>query len=84
MTSLSSELRKVNAPRRGLQRVEAAVYVGISPTKFDELVADGRMPRAKRIDGRRVWDIRKLDVYYDALPDEAVEGESAVNPWDED
>lgn len=83
MTSQSAELRKINAPRRGLQRVEAAVYVGISPTKFDELVADGRMPRPKRIDGRRVWDIRRLDVAYDALPDEAGEGDAGCNPWDD-
>lgn len=83
MTSQPADLRKINAPRRGLQRVEAAVYVGISPTKFDELVADGRMPRPKRIDGRRVWDIRALDVAYDALPDEEGKGDAGRNPWDD-
>lgn len=36
--------RVVTSPRRGLRREEAARYVGISPTKFDELVTDGRMP----------------------------------------
>lgn len=30
-------------PRRGLSRVEAAMYIGISPSKFDELRRDGRM-----------------------------------------
>jgi hypothetical protein len=39
-----SEIRPV--PRRGLSRSEAAMYVGISAAKFDELVADGRMPAA--------------------------------------
>jgi len=44
------------------------MYIGISPNKFDEMVEDGRMPRAIGIDRRKVWDIRKLDVAFDALP----------------
>ena len=66
--------------RRGLSRVESAEYVGISPSKFDQLVIDGRMPAAKRIDGRRVWDVRTLDLAFDALPGE---GEGERNEWDE-
>ena len=31
-------------PRRGLSRVEAAMYLGISPSKFDELRRDHRGP----------------------------------------
>jgi hypothetical protein len=61
-----SEVRPV--PRRGLCREEAAMYVGIGPGKFDQLVDDGRMPRSLRIDGRKVWDIRELDLAFDALP----------------
>jgi hypothetical protein len=57
-------------PRRGLSRVEAAMYIGVSPNKFDELVHDGRMPGPKRIDGRKIWDVRDLDVAFDALPSE--------------
>jgi integrase len=41
-------------PRRGLSRTEAAMYLGISPSKFDELVDDGRMPRPRMIDCRKV------------------------------
>ncbi|MBA4220204.1 MAG: hypothetical protein C0458_05680 [Methylobacterium sp.] len=55
------------APRRGLSCVEAADYIGVSVTKFLELVASDRMPPAKRIDGRRIWDIRKLDQAFDAI-----------------
>ena len=66
MTRALSEVRPV--PRRGLSRDEAAMYVGISAAKFDQLVADGRMPRARRIDGRMVWDVRELDLYFDDLP----------------
>jgi hypothetical protein len=57
-------------PRRGLSRLGAAAYIGVSPGKFDELVRDGRMPAPKRIDGRKVWDIQNLDLAFDALPDE--------------
>jgi predicted DNA-binding transcriptional regulator AlpA len=55
-------------PKRGLSRAEAAQYVGIGSTKFDELVATGRMPKPKRIDSRKVWDIQELDMAFDALP----------------
>jgi predicted DNA-binding transcriptional regulator AlpA len=55
-------------PRRGLSREEAAMYVGISPSKFDEMVRDGRMPGAVRIDARKVWDVRSVDLAFDSLP----------------
>ena len=71
-----SDIRPV--PRRGLSRDEAAMYVGVSAGKFDELVSDGRMPRPVRIDGRKVWDIRSLDVAFDALPKDNAE----ANSWD--
>lgn len=52
---------------RGLSREEAARYVGVGPTKFDELVADRRMPRPKRIDGRVVWDRLALDAAFSEI-----------------
>jgi predicted DNA-binding transcriptional regulator AlpA len=63
-------LREVSVPRRGLRREEAAVYVGISPSKFDQLVKDERMPRPKRVDGLAVWDKHALDYAFDALPED--------------
>ena len=56
--------------RCGLSRVEAAIYIGIGVTKFDALVAIGVMPKPKRIDHRRVWDILELDLAFNGLPDE--------------
>jgi predicted DNA-binding transcriptional regulator AlpA len=68
-------------PRRGLSRVEAAQYIGIGTSKFDAMVADGRMPVAKRIDGRKVWDMHALDLAFDALPtDDTFQGR---NTWDD-
>jgi hypothetical protein len=71
-----SDIRPV--PRRGLSRDEAAMYIGISPTKFDELVADGRMPVPVKIDNRKIWDIRRLDLAFDALSME----DRSSNSWD--
>lgn len=55
-------------PRRGLDLLEAAVYVRVSPNKFTALMDAGRMPQPRIIDGVRVWDVRELDIYFDALP----------------
>ncbi len=57
-------------PRRGLSRDEAAMYIGISASKFDELVRDGRMPGPKQIDGRKLWDVHAPDLAFDSLPDD--------------
>jgi predicted DNA-binding transcriptional regulator AlpA len=69
----------VRNPCRGLRREAAARFIGVSPSKFDQLVTDGRMPKPIRIDGRRVWDLRQLDVAFDALSDH-----NETNPWDMD
>jgi predicted DNA-binding transcriptional regulator AlpA len=65
---------------RGLSRVEAAIYVGVSPSLFDIMVKDRRMPGPKRINSRAVWDRYELDGAFEALPDE---GQPKINPWDE-
>lgn len=57
---------------RGMSREDAARYVGVGITKFDEMVADGRMPKPKRIDGRVVWDRLRLDAAFSDLPEERV------------
>lgn len=53
---------------RGLSRETAAEYIDVSPTKFDEMVRDGRMPKPKQIDARRVWDRVKIDKAFSSLP----------------
>jgi predicted DNA-binding transcriptional regulator AlpA len=57
--------------------VEAAAYVGVSPSLFDTMVKDGRMPGPKRVNSRCVWDRRRVDLAFEALPDE-----DGPNPWD--
>lgn len=75
---LNSHFRRMNAPRRGLHREEAAAYVAVSPTKFDELVKDGRMPKPKKIDARKVWDLWEIDTHFTKLS-----SEGDINPFDE-
>ena len=62
-------------PRRGLSRVEAAIYLGISPSKFDELRRDGRVGPAKVLDGRKLYAVEMLDEFFNALPDETHHGD---------
>ena len=50
----------------------------MSPSLFDEMVGDGRMPGPKRINTRTVWDRIELDEAFAALPCEAEK-----NPLDE-
>lgn len=64
---------------RGLRREESAMYVGVSTSKFDEMVADGRMPKPKLIDSRRVWDLHQLDMAFEVLPGGS---DTIDNPWD--
>lgn len=58
-------------PPRGLNREEAARYIGVSPTKFDQLVNQRRMPKPKRVDARVIWDRIALDLAFSDLPDES-------------
>ncbi len=56
------------APRL-ISREAAAAYVSVSPTVFDAMVKDGRMPRPRLLGGRRkAWDVRALDMAVDNLP----------------
>lgn len=72
----------LSLPPRGLSRVEAAAYVGVSPSLFDQMVKDRRMPSPKRINARTVWDRLGLDAAFMALPDDGPsEAVPAHDPW---
>jgi hypothetical protein len=75
----SSLVARIAVPRRGLSREEAALYLGISATKFDEMRKDGRVRPPKLIDSRKVWDIGGLDEAFDALPDDGLD--QAEGEW---
>lgn len=64
------DILPLSLPPRGLSRTEAAAYVGVSTTLFDEMVKDGRMPRPKQVNSRTVWDRRRVDLAFDALDEQ--------------
>jgi hypothetical protein len=64
----AAHTRITSCPRRGLSRLESALYWGISPTKFDQLRKEGRVPSPRLIDGRKVWDVRELDLAFEEFP----------------
>jgi hypothetical protein len=56
-------------PPLGMDRDEAARYVGVGATLFDQMVADGIMPAAKRYRGRVMWNRVALEMAFADLPD---------------
>ena len=70
MSTFKEADQPIALPRRGLSVIDASTYVGVSRSKFLELVSDGRMPEPLRLDRRRIWDIRELDAAFDNLRDQ--------------
>jgi hypothetical protein len=65
-----TEVRSRLPIRRGLGAEEAAIYVGVGATLFRAMVSDGRMPRPRLINARRLWDVDELDAAFKSLPRE--------------
>ena len=76
--ALPVDILPPSLPPRGLSRVQAAAYVGVSPTLFDAMVSDGSMPKPKRYHTRTIWDRANIDEAFAALP-----GDGKGNPWDD-
>lgn len=70
MTKALSQFRGATMPRRGLSRDESAMYLGVGVGTFDELRAAGKVAPPRVIGNRKLWDIRDLDIAFDALPRE--------------
>lgn len=62
-------------PPIGLRREVAAAYIDVSPTKFDQMVKDGRMPKPKQIDTRRVWSRIEIEQAFARLSGGAEDGQ---------
>lgn len=65
-----NRMETIAYPPRGLSREEAARYIGVGTTKFDQLVEKRLMPRPKRIDGRVIWDRLAVDAAFSDLPED--------------
>ena len=75
-------------PPVGISREQAAAFIGIGATLFDRLVRTGKMPDARVIEGRLVWDVFELASAFRALPHRSESiivvdpGHQVENPWD--
>lgn len=65
-----SEPDSIPYPPRGLNREEAARYVGVGTSTFDKLIEEGRMPRPLRIGKRVVWDRLKVEAAFADLDED--------------
>ncbi|WP_244488066.1 hypothetical protein [Aureimonas sp. Leaf454] len=52
----------------GLSRPNAAAHVGMVISLFDKLVADGRMPRPCKAEGRLIWRRLEIEKAFSELP----------------
>jgi hypothetical protein len=82
MSQALSKIRATSLPRRGLSREESAMYLGVSAGLLDRMRAEGLIGPPRLSGGRKLWDIRELDMVFDALP---LEGASTApdNTWDD-
>jgi len=67
---------------RGLQKFDAATYVGCGVSKFEEMVSKGTMPKPRLIGNRRVWDTIELGEKFEELPRHKADNDD-TNDWDE-
>ena len=67
MTVAKGQALPLSLAPRGLSRQQAAEYVGLSASSFDQLVATRLMPKPKRIGGRVIWDRLAVDEAFSAL-----------------
>lgn len=64
---------------RALPAPESAAYLGLGETKFHQMVTDGRMPKPRIADGKRLWDVDELDIAFKNLPREG--GDAPADSW---
>lgn len=79
------EILPVSLPPVGINREQAAALIGVSSTLFDRLVRDHRMPDARSIEGRLVWDVAEVVEAFRALPHRSEPIDQATAPgnaWD--
>lgn len=73
-------------PPVGVNREQAAALIGVSASLFDRLIADGKMPDARLLYGRLVWDVAEVVQAFRALPHRSEPIDAAAvkdNPWDD-
>ena len=72
--------RQLNLEPIGISREIAAAYIGVSETKFDELVKRDMMPPPRVVDGRRVWVRDEVQEAFLRLPTPK-QASTVADPW---
>ena len=65
------------ADRLGLSRSEAAEYVGLGLTLFEDMVEAGLMPKPKKVKSRLVWSRLALEKEFAELPEDGQDKKKA-------
>ena len=65
--------------RRGLSASEAAIYIGVGTTTFQNLVGDKLMPKPRGAYSCRLWDVDDLDAWFKSLP--IIGDDKEVDTW---
>lgn len=65
---MSAGRSKLDFQPRLLRRQNAAAYMGVSPSHFDQLVKSRVLPEPKSLKSVQVWDRNDLDRLADELP----------------
>jgi predicted DNA-binding transcriptional regulator AlpA len=71
----------IQMPVRGLRASEAARYMGMSESKFLEMVSEGRLSSGFKVDRMTLWDVRDLDSAFDELKDCGRPKAALDNSW---
>lgn len=66
---------------RGLRREDAARYIGISPTLFDRMRKEGRIPAPRDMFGVMIWDRHDLDFLF-SKPAYTAANDNTSGYWD--
>ena len=87
-----SEIARSSVPRRnrqtataglpivfGLPEIEAAASIGVSTTKFRELVSKNLMPKPRDVGGKLSYDVDELRASFKAMPHRGETSE--VDTW---
>ena len=77
-----STLRSLSLPRFALRRDEAAASLAISPASFDVWVANGIMPRGKKVRGVMLWDAERIRMAWLELVEADEPEPDSANPFD--
>lgn len=66
-----------------VSRTQAAALLGVSPSHFDSLVAEGIMPQPRELRGRVVWAADEIRAAFLAIPPRRGQiAAYSANEWD--